>query len=239
MPPRRFTANHSVSYPVFEVADDLASLRVKGTPDISRTARLALTAALGGHRQCRTGQGNASIQKRWVSVLGTSVGNAMNNEAFYRQYRLMRSRRCPPLPGIFNSNPVDVLAREFGTNGPCQTVVNACTSGTDAMGLGALWIQSGLCDIVLAGGADELCHVTYNGFISLMITDDSPCKPFDLDRKGLNLGEGAAMLVLESEKSRQGQGKSFPGFCPGVWGLLRCLSPDRPSSPGPWSKTGD
>ena len=50
---------------------------------------------------------------------------------------------------------------------------------------------------------DELCRVTYNGFISLMITDDTPCKPFDRQRKGLNLGEGAAVLVLESNKHQQ------------------------------------
>ncbi len=117
-----------------------------------------------------------------------------------------------PITRYLRSNPVDVLAREFDLTGPCQTVVNACSSGTDAIGLGALWIQSGLCDLVLAGGADELCHVTYNGFISLMITDDSPCKPFDLDRKGLNLGEGAAVLVLESEKSRQTRQKQARAF---------------------------
>ena len=99
---------------------------------------------------------------------------------------------------FLNSNPARVIAEQYGVSGPCQTVVNACSSGTDAIGLGAAWIRSGICDIVLAGGADELCRVTYNGFISLMITAESPCRPFDVDRKWLNLGEGAAMLVLES-----------------------------------------
>ena len=139
----------------------------------------------------------------------------MNNEAFYRQYRLDEEPDMSPITRFLNSNPADVLAREFGTNGPCQTVVNACSSGTDAVGLGALWIQSGLCDIVLAGGADELCHVTYNGFISLMVTDDLPCKPFDKERKGLNLGEGAAVLVLESEESRRARDKQARAFIRG------------------------
>jgi 3-oxoacyl-[acyl-carrier-protein] synthase-1/3-oxoacyl-[acyl-carrier-protein] synthase II len=113
---------------------------------------------------------------------------------------------------LLNSNPAAVIAREFDLCGPCQTVVNACSSGTDAIGLGASWIKSGLCDIVLAGGTDELCHVTYNGFISLMITDDVPCKPFDRNRKGLNLGEGAAILVLESENSRRARNKKARAF---------------------------
>jgi 3-oxoacyl-[acyl-carrier-protein] synthase-1/3-oxoacyl-[acyl-carrier-protein] synthase II len=55
--------------------------------------------------------------------------------------------------------------------------------------------------MVIAGGADELSLVTYNGFISMMIADENPCKPFDRDRKGLNLGEGSAILILESEHS--------------------------------------
>jgi 3-oxoacyl-[acyl-carrier-protein] synthase-1/3-oxoacyl-[acyl-carrier-protein] synthase II len=55
---------------------------------------------------------------------------------------------------------------------------------------------------VIAGGADELLRVTYAGFSSLMITDTQPCKPFDVKRKGLNLGEGAGILILESDAVR-------------------------------------
>ncbi|HEY5672135.1 MAG TPA: beta-ketoacyl synthase N-terminal-like domain-containing protein, partial [Malonomonas sp.] len=90
--------------------------------------------------------------------------------------------------------------------------VNACSSGTDAIGLGAAWIRSGRCDIVLAGGADELCRVTYNGFASLMIADSEPVRPFDGRRKGLNLGEGAGMLVLESDELLARRNKSPRGY---------------------------
>jgi 3-oxoacyl-[acyl-carrier-protein] synthase II len=213
-PPLRFTSNHSVSYPVFEVADDLASLKIKGTPDSSRTARLALAAALEGLDNA--GLDREVLRSKRVGVcLGTSVGSAMNNEAFYRHYRSNEEPDMAPITRFLRSNPADVLAREFDLTGPRQTVVNACSSGTDAVGLGALWIQAGLCDIVLAGGADELCHVTYNGFISLMVSDELPCKPFDKDRKGLNLGEGAAVLVLESEGSRQARNKQARAFIRG------------------------
>jgi 3-oxoacyl-[acyl-carrier-protein] synthase-1/3-oxoacyl-[acyl-carrier-protein] synthase II len=91
------------------------------------------------------------------------------------------------------------VARHFDLSGPVQTVVNACSSGTDAVGIAAQWLRDGLCDLVLAGGADELCRTTCNGFTSLMITDSEPVRPFDRSRKGLNLGEGAGMLVLESD----------------------------------------
>jgi 3-oxoacyl-(acyl-carrier-protein) synthase len=78
-------------------------------------------------------------------------------------------------------------------------VGNACSSGTDAIGLGRQWILDGLCDVVIAGGCDELCRTPYLGFTALLNTSTEPCRPFDRDRKGLNLGEGAGVLILESE----------------------------------------
>ena len=90
--------------------------------------------------------------------------------------------------------------------------MNACSSGTDAIGLGASWILAGLCDVVVAGGADELSRITYNGFISLKITDEGPCKPFDKHRKGLNLGEGAGMVVLESDRTHLERGRRPRSF---------------------------
>jgi 3-oxoacyl-[acyl-carrier-protein] synthase-1/3-oxoacyl-[acyl-carrier-protein] synthase II len=140
-------------------------------------------------------------------VVGTTVGVTLHNETFYRRYRAGER----PGPGPFRrwrrSQPADHLARLYGLNGPRLCVANACSSGTDALGIGAGWIRSGVCDVVLAGGADELCRITYSGFISLLVTSSEPCRPFDKDRKGLNLGEGAGMLVLESEKIREGRGK--------------------------------
>ncbi len=94
-----------------------------------------------------------------------------------------------------------MIAREHGLRGPCQTVVNACSSGTDAIGIAASWIRAGVCDAVIAGGADELCRVTLNGFASLRLTDPGPCRPFDRQRRGLNLGEGAGMLLLVSDET--------------------------------------
>jgi len=132
----------------------------------------------------------------------------MNNEQFYHEFREGKHPDMEAIRKFLNSNPAQVIAEELEITGPCQTVVNACSSGTDAIGLGAAWIRAGICDAVIAGGADELCRVTYNGFISLMITDDSPCKPFDRHRKGLNLGEGAAVLILESEEMSRSRNHS-------------------------------
>lgn len=209
--PMRFASGHSAVYPVFEVADDLASLETRNTPDISRTGRFSLKAAFEAIGDA--GLDRESLCSKRVGVcMGTTVGCAMNNEAFYRAYLEKQYPNMADITRFLRSNPAAVVAREFDLVGPCQTIVNACSSSTDAISTGALWIRSGICDIVLAGGADELSHVAYNGFASLMITDTSPCKPFDRDRKGLNLGEGAAMVVLESEDVRRMRGKGARAF---------------------------
>jgi 3-oxoacyl-[acyl-carrier-protein] synthase-1/3-oxoacyl-[acyl-carrier-protein] synthase II len=116
------------------------------------------------------------------------------------------------------SNPAAVIARQFKLDGPTQTLVNACSSGTDAVGLGASWLRAGACDIVIAGGADELARVTYAGFSALMISDSEPCKPFDARRKGLNLGEGAGILILENpalcrQKAKRGYLLGYGSAC--------------------------
>ncbi len=197
-PPVRFSSSHPVTYPVFEIPDHFTVAGCDHKSEILRTAQLAVTAA--GEALCNAGWSQAMMREKRVGVcIGTTVGSAMNNEGFYREFLRGHHPDMNAIKRFLNSNPAQVIARQFGLTGPCQTVVNACSSGTDAIGLGAFWIRSGICDAVVAGGADALCRVTYNGFISLMITDESICRPFDAYRKGLNLGEGAAVLVLESE----------------------------------------
>jgi 3-oxoacyl-[acyl-carrier-protein] synthase-1/3-oxoacyl-[acyl-carrier-protein] synthase II len=197
--PRRFSSSHPLRYPVFEVPG------FQEPPQLLRTSALGLHAAQ--EALADAGLDAESLRGLRVGVcVGTTVGSAMNNEPFCRDYRGGLDPDLAPIERILRSNPAAVIARTFELTGPCQTVVNACASGTDAIGLAASWIRGGLCDLAIAGGADELGRITYNGFISLMISDDAPCKPFDRHRKGLNLGEGAAMLVLEGEESRRRRG---------------------------------
>lgn len=197
-PPTRFSTTHPVRYPVFELPPALFE-----HPDFQDDSML-LTAQLTLHtaRQALAQAGlspNDLAGKRVGVCVGTTVGSAMNNEQFYREYKAGGAPDMAPITRFLRSNPAAVVARELGLRGPVQTVVNACSSGADAIGIAAGWLESGLCDLALAGGADELCRTTYNGFISLMITDEAPCRPFDVSRKGLNLGEGAAMLCLERD----------------------------------------
>ena len=90
--------------------------------------------------------------------------------------------------------------------GPNCGVSVACASGGTALGLGANMLLDGLVPMVLAGGTDGLCPFTMSGFNSLQSLDKDPCRPFDINRKGLNLGEGAAVLVMETLATAQARG---------------------------------
>ncbi|RLB69634.1 MAG: beta-ketoacyl-[acyl-carrier-protein] synthase family protein [Deltaproteobacteria bacterium] len=197
--PRRFVLNHPSTYPVFELPPSALDSDDEKQPWL-RTSRLALTAAREALEDAGWGDGRDLSKLKVGICIGTTVGGSMNDEQFYRDFRQGKNPGLKPIDRYLRSNPADVLAQTFNVQGPKLTIVNACSSGSDAIGLGADWIRSGLCDLVLAGGSDELCRVTCNGFISLMISDQQACRPFDRQRSGLNLGEGAAILILESDK---------------------------------------
>jgi 3-oxoacyl-[acyl-carrier-protein] synthase II len=198
-PAQRFQISHPLTYPVFEISGDLLGSHHFG-PGYNLTSIMALIAVEEALADAGLSREKLAGQKVGV-CLGTTVGSTLNNEPFYREFLEGKSPDTSPIDRFIANNPASMIAEWFKLSGPCQTVVNACSSGTDAIGIGACWIKNGECDLVIAGGADELCRTTCNGFISLMIMDTDPCRPFDVSRKGLNLGEGAGVLILESEKS--------------------------------------
>ena len=144
------------------------------------------------------------------ACLGTTVACQLNDIDFYRAYRQNGTIDETKIARYLRGNPAENLASYFKLNGPVLTVANACSSGTDAIGTALAWLSADMCDIAICGGADELSHVAYCGFGSLSVSSDRPCRPFDYDRKGLNLGEGAGILILEKKETAQKRGqKSF------------------------------
>ncbi len=199
-PPTKVKTTHKEQFPVFE-APYHETVNGPDSPDLLCTSKFALVAA--AEALTDAGWAKTELQGKRVGVsLGTTVGCAMNNEDFNRVYHGGGHPDMEAITRYLQSNPAEVIAREYGLTGPCQTINNACSSGTDAIGLGAQWIRSGLCDMVIAGGADELCRIIYSGFISLMNYGQEWCRPFDKNRTGLNLGEGAGIVVLEREPKK-------------------------------------
>jgi len=97
----------------------------------------------------------------------------------------------------------DLVAHHFHISGFVTTISTACSSSANSIMMAAQMIENGMLDIAIAGGADCLSKFTLNGFNTLMILDRQPCQPFDDQRRGLNLGEGAGYIVLMNEKARK------------------------------------
>lgn len=199
-----------LTYPVFEVKE--IPRRTRG--DQMRTLELALCAVDGALRDA--GRKSNHSGPRVGVCLGTTVASQLNDVGFYRSYRNKDPVSMGPVDRYLKGNLADAVARAIGAKGPVLTVVNACSSATDAIGVALSWLRSGMCDVVIAGGADELSPVPLCGFGSLGILSDSICAPFDRDRKGLNLGEGAGILVLEtaprSERAKRNSTLHLVGY---------------------------
>ena len=188
-------------YPVFEVKH----FHRNSPDDETRTMSLALCAV----EEALIDAG-MDFQLSGVRVgvcLGTTVGSQLNDLDFYLKYRRKESVSMRSVDRYLKGNLAEGVRRAIWARGPSVTVVNACSSGADAIGVALSWLRSGVCDVALAGGADELNPVPLCGFGSLGILSDLTCAPFDRDRKGLNLGEGAGVLVLESEENSRKRGK--------------------------------
>jgi 3-oxoacyl-[acyl-carrier-protein] synthase II len=144
-----------------------------------------------------------------LSVVGTTSGGMTFGEEYYRglKGRKTSTRRAASL--IANYTPQKPLmdAQEaHGLSTPCQVIGNACASGTNALGHAFNCIRSGRYRRILAGGYDALSELVFVGFDSLQASTPERCRPFDRERTGLVLGEGAAILLLENLDSAQARG---------------------------------
>ena len=141
-------------------------------------------------------------------VVGTTIAHQFTDTAYYARLRENPDTdEIAPAERFLNSNPAETVAREYGLTGPVHTVSNACSSGADAVSIAALCLLSGECERMIVIGADELHRTPVAGFHVLGVTSPFPCRPFDSARAGLNLGEGAGILILETPECAGKRGK--------------------------------
>lgn len=164
--------------------------------NFSRTAMLGTIAA----KQAVKDAGITSINEYKTGLISaTSVGGMDMTERYYQEY--FENPDVVKYISCHNAGDnTDKMANELGLEGFVTTISTACSSAANAIMLGARMIKSGKLDRVIVGGTDAMSKFTINGFKTLMILSDGYNKPFDNNRKGLNLGEAAAFLVLESEE---------------------------------------
>lgn len=120
-----------------------------------------------------------------------------------------------PLARWSYAAPAEAVAAAIGAGGPLTVPSVACASGNVALGEALALVRSGRCDAVVAGGVDVLNDFVIAGFASLKAIDPEPCRPFDRTRRGLNLGEGACFLVVESEAHARARGARIRAFLDG------------------------
>lgn len=204
-------------FPVGEVqlSDEELAARLgiaPGTPTI-RTAllgMLALGEALDEARLTEEELPHAAF------VSGTTVGGMDRSECYYPDFLTNDSRNVYIAMHDCGAS-TELIADRFGRFGFVATPSTACSSALNAIILGASLIRSGEFDIVVAGGSECLTKFHLNGFNALMILDREPCRPFDATRAGLNLGEGAAYVVLERASSARRRGVAAHATLDG-WG---------------------
>lgn len=168
-------------------------------PHISRTALLGALAV----REAMRDSGVENSPKVGF-INATSVGGMDLTERFFPDFmenplggdvQMSRMHDC--------AASTNWIADHCGITGYRTTISTACSSAANAIMLGARLIESGILDTVIAGGTDALSKFTINGFKSLMILDGERCRPFDRERSGLNLGEGAGYIVLQRAETLQ------------------------------------
>lgn len=172
---------------------------------LSRTDLLSFHAAEAALRQARL------LDSTAIEGVGVFIGagsGGMRSIEIYRRAIHEGGRRPSPsllVPYALN-NSTDQIARLWGLRGPRRTVSTVCSSSTNALGVALRAVRGGRARAILAGGGDGLCELTFAGFNAMRAVDAEPCRPFDKNRRGLSMGEGAAFLVVEDLESARERG---------------------------------
>jgi 3-oxoacyl-[acyl-carrier-protein] synthase-1 len=178
---------------------------------ISRTSLLGIKAV---KEALETISANDGLRTGLIS--GTTIGGMDRSEGFYRQYQTEGNKsRITDLLTHDCGDTTEKIADYFGIHDFVNTISTACSSSANTIMMGANLLKTGKLDRVIVGGVDPLSYFTANGFNSLMILDTEWCKPFSANRKGLNLGEGAAFLVLETEEAAKQRGNEILAYVSG------------------------
>lgn len=215
--PMRHLPSVHTELPVGEVP--LSNEALKAKLDIDASTPMSRTTLMGiwavGQAIAEAHVDPQSKLRIWL-ISGTTVGGMDVTESHFAQLcddkdaSYFRQHDC--------GSCTQAIARHFA---PCfseaTTVSTACSSAANALMLGARLLREGMADVVVAGGSEALSLFHLNGFNSLMILDHERCRPFDATRAGLNLGEGAAYLVLESEQQARRRGAEVHAYLTG-WG---------------------
>jgi len=202
---------------VFEAAQTGASGIIDGFGRISAKHFAALTAAYSlaydtpravalayaAAQQALQQAGWGSLQADDGLIVATTAGaNGLWEDAIVAN---LKSASSTPSRQVSDSIPLDTVINQLGQllhfSGRSLLLASACSAATQAIGIGALWIQQNKVKRCLVGGTEALSQLTVEGFRSLQLLSSEPASPFDVERTGINLSEAAGFLCLERTRT--------------------------------------
>ncbi len=180
----------------------LAEMVGDSNPALNRNSYIAMLAA----KEAVTNSGIDTKDGLRTGVISSTTVAGMSKTELYYKELFEKDEHLSVLDTHDCGDSTERIADYLGNVDYVTTISTACSSAANAIMLGCRMIKHGLLDRAVVGGVDALSKFTFNGFNTLMILDKEWCKPFDENRKGLNLGEGAAFLVIEGEEALKKRG---------------------------------
>ena len=186
---------------------------------LDRTSQLALVAANEAIAQSRLDFAASSLGLRTAVVVGTGVGGETTQDEQSRRLYAENASRLHPLSivRLMTNAPTSQISMAHGLRGPAFAVASACASSNHAIAQAALMIRAGLVDVAVAGGTEAcLSFGAMRAWEAMRVLADDTCRPFSANRRGLVLGEGAGVFVLESMAHARARGAQVLGVLAGV-----------------------
>jgi 3-oxoacyl-[acyl-carrier-protein] synthase II len=197
----RIVAEVPVASPASRTVSRTSELALRAAREAIADAQLDVRSRRVGFVLGGTTAGMLETESVLATLLSTERARASGVVDAAREEALSRMLSHPL------SAPTDRLVLELGPFARARSLSSACSSGANALAVGATWLELGLVDAVVCGGADSLCRVTLSGFNALGALDPNGARPFDVRRRGLTLGEGAAIMVLERAEDARARNK--------------------------------
>jgi nodulation protein E len=173
-------------------------------------SQMALVAAREAVAQ--SGISFAPVAERTAVVIGTGIGGASTQDQMARRLYAEKNPRVHPMAivRVMPNAPASQISLEFGLRGPAFAVASACASSNHAIGQALLLLQAGQADVALAGGAEACITLgTVKAWEAMRVLADDTCRPFSQGRRGLVLGEGAGVFVLETLEHAKARGATI------------------------------
>jgi len=191
------------------VADEVSLLSESESKIYGRATRFGIEATHNAVEDAGLNVHADEFRKKIGVVIGTTFGEAQIIEKITSIYCAQGISRVNSSAHLkqYNPNAISVnIGKKFKFSGPNMVIPTACAAGNYAIAYASMLIKSGAAPIMIAGGADPFSHVSFSGFRRLGVMANSMCQPFDKDREGMLVGEGAASLVLEDYEVARDRG---------------------------------